>query len=121
MNARRLEGVGLLVTGAVAAGVHAGLAPAHLCEWPPLGASFVVAAVAVSAALAVFALGRAPRALAVLLGGLIVAYVATRLAALPPLDPEREPLDRLGVVTTAVEGVGLLLALDLSRPRGGTT
>ena len=40
--------------------------------------------------------------------------------ALPPLDPEREPLDGLGVATTVVEAAGVLLALHLSRSRGGT-
>src|SRR5918912_2101640 len=101
----------LLLAGAVSAGVHAGLAPEHLHEWPPLGAAFVASAAA--AALAVAALVLRPaslwpaRALGALLGGLVVAYALTRLSALPPLDPDREPLDVLGVCTSAVEALGV--------------
>jgi hypothetical protein len=108
----------LLVAGAVSAGVHAGLAPEHLHEWPPLGAAFVAAAAA--AALAVAALVLRPaslwpaRILGALLGGMVVAYALTRLAALPPLDPDREALDLLGVCTCVVEAAGLVAAV---RPR----
>src|SRR5919201_865270 len=107
----------LVLAGAISAGVHAGLAPEHLHEWLPLGASFVAAAAA--AALGVAALVLRPasvwplRALGALLGGLVVAYAATRLAALPPLDPDREPLDALGVCTSALEAAGLVAALRL--------
>jgi hypothetical protein len=124
MTGRTLESTVVLVAGSVAAGVHAGLAPEHLNEWPPLGAAFVAAAVAAGAAVAAIALRPAAiaplRALAVLLAALVAGYASTRLLALPPLDPEREPLDRLGVVTTSVEALGLLLALHLAIPRGGT-
>lgn len=123
---RRAAFLALVVAGAVSAGVHAGLAPEHLHEWPPLGASFVAAAVA--AALVVTALALRPddprpaAVLGLLLAGLVVAYVSTRLAALPPLDPEREQPDALGVATTAVEAAGVLLALALRSPTnaGGT-
>ena len=116
----------LVFAGAVAAGVHAGLAPEHLHEWLPLGASFVAAAVAAALLVAALVLRPAspwpPRALGALLGGLVVAYALTRLAALPPLDPDREPLDLLGVCTSALEAAGLVAALRLtpaSNP-GGT-
>jgi hypothetical protein len=108
----------LVLAGAVSAGVHAGLAPEHLHEWAPLGAAFVAAAAA--AALAVVALVLRPaspwpsRTLGALLGGLVVAYALTRLAALPPLDPEREALDLLGVCTSAVEALGVAAALRLA-------
>lgn len=110
----------LLVAASVSAGVHAGLAPEHLREWAPLGAAFVAVAVVVSAAVAAFAVRpadrRPPQALALLLAGTIAAYASTRLHALPPLDPTREPLDALGLFTTAVEAAGLLVALRLGRP-----
>lgn len=108
----------LVVAGAVALGVHAGLAPDHLEEWAPLGASFIAAAVVAAGGVSVLAVGRdhsgpAAAALALLFGVLVVGYIATRVAALPPLDPEREPLDSLGVVTTAVEAAGLVAAIRL--------
>jgi len=118
----------LLLAGAVSVGVHAGLAPEHLHEWPPLGAAFVAAAAAAALSVAALVLRPAslwpPRILGALLGGLVVAYALTRLAALPPLDPDREPLDLLGVCTCAAEAAGLVAAL---RPRltlvtpGGST
>ena len=116
----------LVLVGAISAGVHAGLAPEHLREWLPLGASFVAAAAA--AALGVAALVLRPaspwpaRVLGALLGSLVVAYAATRLVALPPLDPDREPLDALGVFTSALEAAGLVAALRLVHAHnpGGT-
>jgi hypothetical protein len=111
----------LVVAGAVSAGVHAGLAPEHLHEWLPLGAAFVAAAAAAALGVVALVLRPAspwpPRVLGALLGGLVVAYALTRLAALPPLDPEREPLDALGVCTSAVEAVGVAAAARLGRPR----
>ena len=113
----------LVLAGAVSAGVHAGLAPEHLHEWLPLGASFVAAAVAAVLAIAALVLRPAspwpPRALGALLGGLVVAYALTRLAALPPLDPERESLDALGVCTVAVEAFGIGAAVRLTVTPGG--
>jgi hypothetical protein len=125
---RRSNAVGLgllLLTASVSAGVHAALAPEHLHEWPPLGAAFVAAAVAVSAAVVAFVARPADawpsRALALLLASLVAGYYLTRLAALPPLDPEREPLDALGVFTTVLEAAGLFSVLLLRLvPRGGT-
>jgi hypothetical protein len=112
----------LILAGAVSAGVHAGLAPEHLHEWLPLGASFVAAAAAAVLAIAALVLRPAspwpPRALGALFGGLVVAYALTRLAALPPLDPERESLDALGVCTVAIEALGVAAAVRLTP--GGT-
>jgi hypothetical protein len=114
------ERMTLVVAGGVAVGVHAALAPDELREWAPLGASFVAAATALAVAVAVVAAGhrssgRAAAVLALLFIGLVVGYVATRIVALPPLDPDREPLDALGVATTAVEAAGLVVALRLIR------
>ena len=115
----------LVLAGAVSAGVHAGLAPEHLHEWAPLGAAFVAAAAAAALAVAALVLRPAspwpPRALGALLGGLVVAYALTRLAALPPLDPEREALDLVGVCTCAVEALGAVAALRLGRPAFAVT
>ena len=109
----------LLVAGSISAGVHAGLAPEHLHEWLPLGAAFSAAAVILTAAVAASAIRpadhRPPRALAMVLAGMIVAYASTRVVALPPLDPTREPLDALGLSTSAIEAAGLVVALHLSR------
>src|SRR5919198_2192297 len=104
----------LVLAGAVGAGVHAGLAPEHLHEWPPLGAAFVAAAASAALTVAALVLRPAspwpPRVLGALLGGLVVAYALTRLTALPPLDPDREPLDVFGVCTGVVEAVGVVAA-----------
>jgi hypothetical protein len=113
----------LVVAGAVSAGVHAGLAPEHLHEWLPLGVSFVAATAAAALGVAWLVLRPASpwpaRLLGALLGGLVVAYTSTRLAALPPLDPEREPLDLLGVCTSGIEAVGVAAAVRLGWPRRG--
>src|SRR5918912_2222773 len=115
----------LLLAGAVSAGVHAGLAPEHLHEWLPLGAAFVASAAAAALLVAALVLRPAslwpPRVLGALLGGLVVAYAATRLAALPPLDPDREPLDALGVCTSALEALGLVDAFRLALVTPGGT
>ncbi|HJQ74371.1 MAG TPA: hypothetical protein VJ814_05765 [Gaiellaceae bacterium] len=110
----------LVLAGAVAVGVHAGMAPDELEEWAPLGACFIAAAVVLAGGVAVLAVDRrhverTAAVLALLLVGLVAGYVATRVAALPPLDPDREPLDTLGVATTAIEAAGLVAALRLTR------
>lgn len=117
----RIEFFGVIGAGVVGASVHAAIAPEHLREWAPLGAGFVAVAVLLAAAVAALALrpgDRLPvRALAVLLGSVAVAYVVTRLVAISPLDPEREPFDTLGVCTSAIEVIGLALAVHIQVPR----
>lgn len=117
-----LQGLLLVTAGAVAAGVHAGLAPEHLDEWPPLGASFVAAAAVTGVAVAAVAVWPAAawpvRVLAFVLAGLVVAYVLTRLVALPPLDPEREEIDSIGLLTLVVEMAGMVAALGFLRQGG---
>jgi hypothetical protein len=117
----QIELLGLLAAGAVGSGVHAALAPEHLREWAPLGASFLAVAVLFAVAVAALAIRPADQrllaVLAALLGAVAAGYVATRLVAIPPLDPEREPFDPLGVCTSAVEALGLLLAVHIQLPR----
>ncbi len=112
----------LVVAGAISAGVHAGLVPRHLHEWVPLGISFILAATAIGAAVAAVALRPSSvwtlRALAALLFAVVAAFVLTRLTALPPLDPAREPLDLLGGCITALELAALAVAIHVSK--GGT-
>jgi hypothetical protein len=117
----RAELLGLIAVGAVGAGVHAAIAPEHLREWAPLGASFIAAAVLLAAAVAAVALRpddpRPVAALSVLLAAVAASYLATRLAAIPPLDPERESFDALGICTSAIEVFGLVLAVHIHPPR----
>ena len=119
-HARHVELLGLIAAGAVGAGVHAAIAPEPLSEWAPLGASFVAAAIVL--ALGVAALAARPdeprlaAALAAALGMVAAVYVLTRLVALSPLDPEREPFDALGICTSAIEAAGVLLAVRIHRP-----
>ncbi|HEX3226267.1 MAG TPA: hypothetical protein VHQ89_09240 [Gaiellaceae bacterium] len=117
----RIELLGVLAAGAAGSGVHAALASEHLHEWAPLGAGFLAAAVLFAIAVAALAVRPEDRrlltVLAALLGAVAIGYVATHLAALPPLDPEREPFDALGICTSAVEALGLLLDVHIQLPR----
>jgi len=117
---RRIELFGLIGAGAVGAGVHAAIAPEHLHEWAPLGASFVVVAILFAAAVAALALLPSDRRPVTALGALLAAvaggYVVTRLVAIPPLDPERESFDTLGICTSAIEVFGLVLAVHILTP-----
>lgn len=117
----RIELFGLIGAGAVGAAVHAAIAPEHLREWTPLGASFVAAAILFAAAVALLALRpddrRPVTALGALLATVAGGYVLTRLVAIPPLDPERESFDTLGICTSAIEVFGLVLAVHMQTPR----
>jgi hypothetical protein len=55
---------------------------------------------------------------ALVLAGLLAAYVATRFVALPPLT-HPEPVDVLGVTTKLIEAGGLVLALRLLGTHAG--
>jgi len=116
----RIELFGLIGAGAVGAGVHAAIATEHLHEWAPLGASFVAVAILFATAVAALALRpddrRPVTALGALLATVAVGYVVTRLVAIPPLDPERESFDALGISTSAIEVAGLVLAVHVHVP-----
>lgn len=117
----RIELFGLIGAGAVSAGVHAAIAPEHLHEWAPLGASFVAVAILFAAAVAALAVRpddlRPVAALSVLLATVATGYLVTRLTAIPPLDPERESFDALGICTSAIEVFGLVLAVHIHTQR----
>jgi hypothetical protein len=105
---------------AASAGAHAGLVPAHLQEEPRLGVAFLVAVVLLLSAIIAVSLRPTDRRVlagaAVLLCGLALAYLATRTTGIPVLDPEREPVDAVGVLTTSIEIAGVAFALWLTQP-----
>jgi hypothetical protein len=75
-------------------------------------------AVLLAAAVAAVVIRRADRrpvaALSVLLAAVATGYLVTRLVAVPPLDPERESFDALGICTSAVEVFGVVLAVHIT-------
>jgi hypothetical protein len=107
---------GLLVAGlAASAGAHAGLTPAHVAEGVPVAVLFAVSAAALAVTAVIVDRSRRQAAYslaAVLLGGLLVAYAASRVMALWPLE-HREGVDAVGALTKLVELAGLVLALHL--------
>ena len=117
-----LTAILVVLAAAVSAGIHAGLVPEHLGEMPLLGVSFifaVLALLAIGAAVAIRPEAQLPASLAAFLfAGLILAYVASRTTGLPVLEPEPERVDAIGIVTVAVQLVGLLAALWLTRTAG---
>ena len=85
------------------------------------GTSFVAVAILFAAAVALLALRpddrRPVTALGALLATVAGGYVLTRLVAIPPLDPERESFDTLGICTSAIEVLGVVLAVHMQTPR----
>ena len=118
-----LTAILVVLAAAVSAGIHAGLVPEHLDEMPLLGVSFIFAVLVllvIGAAVAIRPEAQLPASLAAFLfAGLILAYVASRTNGLPVLEPEAERVDAIGIVTVAVQLVGLLAALWLTRTAGG--
>lgn len=116
-SASRLLGGNAVVVFACAAsaGAHAGLIPAHLSTEPCLGAAFMVAVGLLTAAAAALATRipdrRISGAAALLLAGLMVAYIASRTTGIPLLESEREAVDGVGIATNVVEAIGLAFAL----------
>ena len=117
-----LTAILVVLAAAVSAGIHAGLVPEHLGEMPLLGVSFifaVLALLAIAVAVAIRPEAQLPASLAAFLfAGLILAYVASRTSGLPVLEPEPEQVDAIGIGTVAVQLVGLLAALWLTRTAG---
>jgi hypothetical protein len=106
---------------AASAGIHAGLVPEHVREEPRLGVAFALAVVvllATAAAVAARSLDRGVAGLAaVVLGGLVACYVASRTTGIPLLDPEPEAVDAVGVSAVAIQLVGLVFAVGRSTER----
>lgn len=107
---------------AASAGIHAGLVPQHLREEPRLGVSFALSVMLLLAAGAGMALRpldpRIARAAALLLVGLLAAYIASRTTGIPLLAPTPEVLDAVGIAAVAVELAGLAAAVWLAQPIG---
>ena len=107
---------------AASAGAHAGLVPAHLQEEPRLGVAFLAVVVLLLSALVAVSLRPSDRRVlagaALVLFGLALAYLATRTIGIPVLDPEREGVDAVGVLTTSIEIAGVAFALWRTQPVG---
>jgi drug/metabolite transporter (DMT)-like permease len=118
----------LVVACAISAGIHAALTPEHFREETGAGVGFLVSAVVLAVLCLALTLRPASRravgAAGAVLAGLVVAYALATTAGVPVLHPEVEPADGLGLVTKAIELVGLAAALHLTavdRPVGRLT
>ena len=104
---------------AISAGVHGGLAPEHFSHSVATGVGFVAATVALVPITLLLARDPTSRpgliAAALVLAGLLIAYVFAVTTGVPVLQPEPEPVEFVAVVTKVVELVGLVAALDLLR------
>ena len=115
---RRAGLLALAVT--FSAGMHAALVPEHLKEMPPLGWSFIAAAV-VGAMLA-YALVSSPedrlpaRLAALFLAAEIVAWVVFVTVRVPGFVGTPETVETIALVCKAVELIGLWLALAIGWP-----
>lgn len=111
----------LALVCAFSAGVHAALAPEHLEEAPVIGGAFIPAAVlaaAVALALLLWPQSVWPaRAAALLLLGMIVAYVVAVAFAVPGVRGTPEAVETIALVTKGVELIGLAIAAPLSLRR----
>ena len=102
------------------AGMHAALVPEHLKEMPPLGWSFIGAAL-VGAALA-YALVSGPedrlaaRLAALFLAAEIVAWAVFVTVHVPGLMSTPEPVETIALVCKTVELSGLALAIWIGWP-----
>jgi hypothetical protein len=118
-TSRRAGLLALLVT--FSAGIHAGLAPEHLKEMPPLGYAFIAAA-AIGGALA-WALVSHPddRRISLLAGlfclGQIAAWALFVTVRVPGFAGTPEGVETIALVSKAAELVAVALAFPLALPR----
>ena len=116
------KGTGLLALAvAFSAGIHAALVPEHLKEMPPLGYSFIAAAI-VGGALAWALISRpTDRRLPLLAGlfclGQIATWVLFVTVPVPGFSGTPEPIEAIALVSKAAELLGILLVLPLALPR----
>jgi hypothetical protein len=102
------------------AGMHAALVPEHLDEMPPLGWSFIGAAVL--GAVIAYALVSAPadklpaRLAALFLASEIVAWLVFVTVSVPGFMGTPEPVETIALVCKAVELFGLVLAVSIGWP-----
>jgi hypothetical protein len=122
LNAHRIHLLALAVT--LSAGIHAALVPEHLKEMPPLGYSFILAAiagVAIAWALLTAPEDRRVALVAVLfLVGEVLAWALFVAVNVPGFSGTPEPIETIALVTKAVELVGIgvgapLIAAPLAR------
>ena len=122
-NAPETARLVLVAACAASAGAHAALVPAHLEHGTALGVAFVLAAllmVGLAAALATAPSNRTTvESAALALVALIAAYALSVTTGLPGLIDEPERIDAAGLVTKAVEAVGLVFALHMKSTLGG--
>jgi hypothetical protein len=113
----------LIVACAVSAGIHAGLAPEHLDESAATGGGFIAATILLAALVIALTIRPDSRVVAIATAltfvGLLVSYALAVTTGMPILQPDPEPVDGLALATKAVEGLGLAIALGLSRRGGG--
>src|SRR5262245_24101085 len=114
MNTTTRTGL-LALAVSFSAGIHAALVPEHLDEMPPLGYAFIGAALAGAALAAGLILRPRDRRLPLLAGlfclGQIVTWALFVTVSVPEFSGTPEPIEVIALVSKAVEGVGLLLAL----------
>ncbi len=98
--------------------MHAALVPEHLEETPAIGIAFIPAAVL--AGLCALALARwpesvrPPRLAALLLLGMIAAYVVAVTVSVPGVEGTPEPVETIAIATKVVELLGFAIAVTLS-------
>jgi hypothetical protein len=110
----------LVLMLASSAGVHAALVPTHVGEGALVAGGFALSSAALAATAAFADTSGRPEAYwlaALLLGGLLATYLASRVAIVWPLS-HAEAVDAIGAATKTFEAAGLLLALRLlHKPR----
>jgi hypothetical protein len=112
----------LVLALAGSAGVHAALTSSHAAGAPPAALLFAVSALALTALAVLVDRNERPAVIvasALLLGALLVLYVASRLVVVWPLE-HAEPVDAIGVIAKLLETAGLVLALGLLQVARGS-